>query len=159
MEQDLNNIKNSNIESIDSFKVEYKGQDVSKLPEFKRWYEINYQYVKDENKRRNNPEIEGSKTILTIAFCNNCLSYAICYYAGGLCTFKCYECDYCFCIGCLREQSRSDFYEPYDSTCLTGFLKGLYLRTIYRRSDLVLTSSVFHIICILFFAFFSLLYI
>ena len=64
-----------------------------------------------------------------------------------------------FCIGCLREISHIYDEDFNASLCLKGYLKAFYLRTIYRRSELDKTYSLFHLMHIIFCLFITPLYI
>lgn len=165
MEQDLNeNFKESNYESKDFFKLEHKNQNVSKFPEFKKWYEKTYQYIKEENIKRGqnyvkNYNLYTDYSLLTIAFCNNCCSYTICSSDGGFCYVKCNKCQTSFCIGCSRNQERFSKYEGDETICFKGYFKLFYLRTIYRRSELIRTCALFNFMHIIFCLFLTPLYI
>ena len=133
MEQDLN-IKE--VEVKDFFKLEYKGQNVEKTQEFQKWYKRMSIYIKEENIRcaQNyliNPNI-FSVPLLLISFCNECNSYVICSFYGDFSAIKCLKCNSFFCGGCLKKCfGVTDF-----STCLKGYIKLLYLRVIYQRTNI-----------------------
>ena len=150
MEQELNNNNDLIDEPLNKcYKVEYKNQNILELPKFKNWFQKVSQYVKNEN-IRNNYEI------LTISFCNNCLSYTICSSKLRYCTYRCNNCNYSFCLGCLREIRGGGAEETF---CLKGYLKALYLRIIYRRSNLWNISPSYHFYHIIICLFFTPLYI
>jgi len=133
MEQNLN-IRELEVE--DFFKLEYKGQNVEKTPEFKNWYKIMNNYVKEENIRLSqyyltNPNVYGLPLLL-ISFCNECNSYVICSFSQEYSNIKCSKCNSHFCGGCLKKcLDGNDFL-----TCLKGYLKLLYLRIIYQRTSI-----------------------
>jgi hypothetical protein len=97
--------------------------------------------------------------ILTIEFCENCLSYTICSLGEGFSEVECNKCKQCFCIGCSRKMQKISEYDNEYTVCLKGYLKSFYLRTINRRSELVRTCACFHIIHIIFCLFITPLYI
>ena len=167
MEQDLNEFKNDNFENNNFFKLEYKNQDVTNKEEYKKWYKSAKEYIKKENLKRAKDYIDSvdnynmslDTSILTIEFCENCLSYTICSLGYGFSNVICNKCKECFCIGCSRKMQKSPKYGNDDSICLKGYLKAFYLRAINRRSDLVITSACFHIMHILFCLFITPLYL
>ena len=149
---DIEDTKDSNI-----FKCQYKNQNLSKLPEFKEWYNKKKKYIEQVNKirgprnRENYNKHDLSERHLIISFCPYCNSYSICYIKSlSYSLVKCNKCKEIFCIGCLREP-----LEKYDETvCLKGFLIILYYRIKDRRSDNVHFGPLlyfFHIITCLFF--------
>ena len=160
MEQDINDLRKENHEDNNFFKVEYKNQDVSKLPEFIKWYENTYQYVNNENiqisKEHNNNYYHN---LLTIGFCDNCLSYVMCWARSEFCYVKCNECNTRFCIGCSRKQEIFDDDSSDHTICIKGYFKLFYLRAIYRRSELIRTIPLFYILHIIFCLFLTPLYI
>ena len=87
--------------------------------------------------------------MLTIEFCDNCISYTICSLSKSLCYIKCNRCQEEFCIGCSVKK-QIDEYRDNETVCLKGYIKGLYLRIINRRSELVNTCFLFHIMHIIF---------
>ena len=151
MEQDLNDFCNTDNNENYYFKLEYKDQDVFKLPKFQKWYSEALQYVKKQN-------INGREKLLSISFCNKCLSYVICSSALQFSTYKCNNCNSYFCLGCLKEISR-DTGGAEETFCLKGYLKSLYLRIIYKRSDLPAISPLFAFLHILFCLFITPLYL
>ena len=167
MEQDLNEFKYENFENNDWFKLEYKNQDVKNKEEYKKWYKSAKEYIKKENLKRAKDYIDNvdnynmhlDTSILTIEFCENCLSYTICSLANRFSNVICNKCKECFCIGCSRKMQKSQNYINEDTLCLKGYLKAFYLRAINRRSDLVITCACFHIMHIIFCLFITPLYI
>ena len=161
MEQDLNTFKNYDFEIKDYFQIEFKGQNVKNTPEFKKWYEGAEKYIKRENNRRKekyiNETVLFDHNILTIEFCEKCLSYTICSLKNIFSYVICNRCKEEFCIGCsLRQKNR---YNKDDSTCLKGYLKGLYLRIINRRSEIIVAEALFNIMHIIFCLFFTPLFL
>ena len=167
MEQDLNEFKNDNFENNDFFKLEYKNQDVTNKEEYKKWYKSAKEYVKKENLKRakdfidnfDNYNIHLETGILTIGLCENCLSYTVCSLKSGFSYVVCNKCKQCFCIGCSRKMQKSSQYGIECTICLKGYLKAFYLRTINRRSDLVITCAYYHIMHIIFCLFITPLYL
>ena len=165
MEQDLNEFKNDNFENNDCFKLEHKNQDVSNKEVFKKWYKSTKEYVKKENLRRSKDFVVNINRfsmdyrILTIEFCENCLSYTICSLGADFSNVVCSKCKECFCIGCSRKLQKISQYRNEYTVCLKGYLKSFYLRTINRRSDLVRTCTCFHIMHIIFCLFITPLYL
>ena len=157
MEQNLNN----EIETdLISFQVEYKDQKVKNLPSFKTWYERANSYVKDINKKNiklPKKMFRSSKTVklLTISFCNNCNSYSICSICNKLSLITCQKCYKEHCPGCLRLMD----FEGEPGSCLKGYCKLLYIRTIYGRSCLESTNIFYNIIFIFIFLIFTPFYI
>ena len=158
MEQELNTFRNQNGENTDFFKVEYKNQDVNKFPEFRKWYKKTYQYIKNENIRRGKAHDVHNGKILIIAFCDICLSYVICSVGKTFCYIECNKCKTFFCIGCARKQQKF-LHGGDDTVCIKGYFKSFYLRAYYRRSSLVVTHPLFHIMHIILCLFFTPLYI
>ena len=142
MEQELNEDKHNDENAY--FKVDYKNQDVSKIPAFKNWYERTDKYIKNENIARGKAHDIYNDHILIIEFCDTCLSYVICSYEGQLSYIKCTKCQTYFCIGCSRKQQRFNKYHGDETLCIKGYLKLFYLRIIYRRSELIRTHPIFH---------------
>ena len=161
MEQELNTFKNYDFEIKDYFQIEFKGQNVKNTPEFKKWYEGEEKYIKRENNRRKEKYIDETvlfdHNILTIEFCEKCLSYTICSLNNSFSYVICNRCKEEFCIGCPLRRKNRDVEDI--STCLKGYLKGLYLRIINRRSELVVTMALFHIMHIIFCLFFTPLFL
>lgn len=151
MEQNLNNEFETDFYF---FKLQYKEQKVENLSIFQKWYEIANNYIKDINKK--NIPIEkkripfrlhpGAK-LLTISFCNNCLSHVICIVETKLSLIRCTKCNKSLCPGCLRLYTDDD----KGTYCLSGYFKLLYIRTINGRTWLESSSIIKNIIYILFF--------
>ena len=163
MEIDLNEYKNDNYKINDYFQLEHKNQDVKNKPEFKNWYEKTYEYVKKENLQRTQNYIKhyslySDYSILTIEFCDKCMSYTVCSLKRDFSNVKCNKCNEVFCLGCSRIPTKFSEYYYDDTTCLRGYLKGYYLRFIYRRSELIRTCACFNIMHIIFCLFFTSLY-
>ena len=166
MEQDLNEFKNDIFENNDCFKLEHKNQDVTNKEEFKKWYKSAKEYIKKENLKRSKDYIENIDNyhvnvetgILTIEFCEKCLSYTI-FTLEGFSSTICSKCKECFCIGCFRKMKKTSQYRNADTICLKGYLKSFYLRTINRRSELIRTFACFHIMHIIFCLFITPLYL
>ena len=151
MEQDLVESKNENLGINDYFKLEYQNQDVKNKPEFKKWYKN----IKEEINKEN---LERNRDLLTIGFCMNCMSYTICSIIDfSHCFVKCNICKKVFCIGCL--QDNNPCFTIVNTFCLKGFLKVLYLRIIYRRSEFGRTNICFQIMHIIFCLFMTPLYL
>ena len=165
MEPDLNEFKNDNFENNDCFKLEHKDQNVTKKEEFKKWFKTAKEYVKKENLRRSKDYIKNffhynnDYSILTIEFCEKCLSYTICSLRGGFSNVVCSKCKECFCIGCSRKMQKTSENNIEETVCLKGYLKSFYLRTINRRSELERTCICFHIMHIIFCLFITPLYL
>ena len=107
MEQELNAFKNDDFETKDYFQLEFQGQKVKKTLEFKKWYEGAKKYIIKENDRRKTSYIQDKLSypyILTIEYCNKCLSYTICSSKGDFSYIKCNRCNEEFCIGCSRKK-------------------------------------------------------
>ena len=159
MEQGLNENKDLGDEQKHLYKLEFPNQNVTRSPEFKKWYSKTFLYIKSENSRI--AKLSNSLDdhhLLAISLCNKCNCYVICSSAGGHCAYRCSLCNTSFCIGCLKEQRRESDYIGDDTICIKGFLKGLYLRTIFKRSELVGFNRLFqiiHIILCLFLPFIS----
>jgi hypothetical protein len=157
MEQDLND-NNDYYENNDFFKLEYANQDVSNREEFRNWYNNAKEYVKKINLKRskdyieniNNPIFRSEISILTIEFCENCLSYTICSLRKGFSNAICNKCKECLCIGCSRKMPKINNVRYENTLCLKGYLKSLYLRVINRRSILRRTNACIHIMHIIF---------
>ena len=167
MEQDLNEFKNDNFENNDSFKLDHKNQEVKNKEEFKKWYKSAKEYTQKENLKRGKDYIENignyhihvETSILTIEFCEKCLSYTICYLGRGFSDVVCNKCKECFCIGCSRKMQKISEYRYEDTVCLRGYFKSFYLRAINRRSELIRTCACFHIMHIIFCLFITPLYL
>lgn len=160
MEIELNEYREQN-NSIDSFKLEYKGQDVHKLPEFRKWYEKAYQYVKNNNRRTD-------EYLLTIGYCDTCLSYVIFKLLYSYSYAKCIKCNTYSCLGCSRKQEKYDGYDYHinnggwhcdNTVCIKGYLKSFFLRAIHRRTNFGRTNPKFYIVHIIFCLFFTPSYI
>ena len=146
MEQDLIYDKNEILGTNNYFKVTYFNQDVKNKPEFKKWY-------KNLKEEINKDNFESNRSLLTIGFCMNCMSYTICSIMDfSYCYAICSKCKKTFCVGCL--QDNNSCYNIADATiCLKGFLKVFYLRIIYRRSQFQrakISYKIMHIILCLF---------
>ena len=159
MELDLIPCKNENLGVNEFFKLEYKNQDVKNKPEFKKWYKNTKEYINKENLKRSNvfmkPDFnEEDYKILIIEFCRRCMSYTISsIHVNSFCYARCNKCKQNFCIGCLRDLNNSCCEDVNSSICLKGYLKGFYLRIIYRRSIITETNTcyiIMHIILCLF---------
>ena len=96
---------------------------------------------------------------MTIQFCENCLIYTLCSLGTLFSYIKYNNCNEEFCIGCSKKRLKYGDGDGDDSICLKGYIKAFYLRIIYRRSDLVITSPVFHVMHIIFCLFFTPLFI
>ena len=158
MEQDLNEFKNDDFENKNYFQMEFKGQNVKNTLEFQKWYKDAKIYIKKENENRKQLYIKnnyyGDISILTIEFCDKCLSYTLCSLSRSFSYIKCNKCNEEFCIGCSRKRRIGG-----ENVCLKGYLKGLYLRFINRRSELVVTIFLFYIMHIIFCLFFTPLFL
>ena len=163
MEQNLNTTQNDEFEIKNFFQIEYKGQNVTNSLEFKKWYDSAINYIKNENKRRKEAYIRDGyireSRILTIQFCENCLIYTLCSLGTLFSYIKYNNCNEEFCIGCSKKRLKYGDGDGDDSICLKGYIKAFYLRIIYRRSGLVITSPVFHVMHIIFCLFFTPLFI
>ena len=153
MEQDLNGFEEINLKY---FKLEHANQDVHKLEKFKNWVKDANIYIKKENNRRGHYDDHNpDNSILLISLCKKCQSYSICSFTREFSCIKCTNCNNHFCIGCLWE-------EPFDyegTLCLKGFLKLLYLRTIYRKSGLCSSNILINLTFIIFSLLFTPLYL
>ena len=163
MEQDLNTFKNDDFENKDYFQIEFKGQNVNNTPEFKKWYKSAEKYIKRENNQRKEKYIHETvlfdHDILTIEFCEKCLSYTICSLNKAFSYVKCNRCKEEFCIGCLLKRRKYNTNDKDETTCLKGYLKGLYLRIINRRSEIIAAEALFNIMHIIFCLFFTPLFL
>ena len=92
MEIEFNEKRELNNEK-DSFKLEFRGQDVHKLPEFRKWYEKVNQYVENNNRMPDN-------YLLTIGYCDTCLSYVIFKLFYSYSYAECTKCNTYSCLGC-----------------------------------------------------------
>ena len=166
MEQDLIETKNENLGINDYYKLEYKNQDVKNKPEFKKGYKNAKEYIHKEKLKRSKHDAEKGfdvnydYRILTIVFCEKCMSYTIFSIMGySYCYAECNICKDKFCIGCLKEISHTYDEDFNSSICLQGYLKAFYLRIIYRRIGVERTNACFFIMHILFCLFITPLYI
>ena len=155
MEQELNQFQEN---ELNYFKVEHKNQNVKKIEEFQKWYENANKYVKSENLKRGHwssfHNVDNS--LLIISFCNNCQSYAICDFTEGYSYIRCTHCNYFFCAGYSREENSDN---DRGTLCLKGYIKLLYLRIKYRRSDILGFNAFIVIIHALFCLLFTPLYL
>ena len=120
-------------------------------------------YVKEENIKiaqeyLTNPN-SYSTPILLISFCNKCNSYVMCSLYEDFSNISCLKCNSHFCGGCLKKCfDGNDF-----STCLKGYIKCLYLRIIYQRTNIYEFDKsymcLYYILHILFCLFLTPLYI
>ena len=149
MEQELNQF---NEKYLNYYKPQFKNQNVNKNPEFNEWYKNAVKYIEKENKKRGlysdkNPD----DNLLTISFCNDCNCYSICSFSREYSYIECSNCNSRFCIGCKRPIISIN---DDSSLCFRGYIKLLYIRTIYRRSGRFASSDSFNtflvILCILF---------
>ena len=164
MEQDLNKFKNDDFENKNYFQIEFKGQNVKNTLEFQKWYEDAKIFIKKENENRkqlyiNDYDYYGDISILTIEFCDKCLSYTLCSLSSSFSYIKCNKCNEEFCIGCSRKRRKLTIDRGEENVCLKGYLKGLYLRFINRRSELVITYFFDYILHIIFCLFFTPLFL
>ena len=118
------------------------------------------EYVKKENLKNikdyiNNHSIYFDYNLITIAFCEKCLSYIICSLRGD----KCNKCKEFFCAGCSSKIQKVSEYNYEDMLYLKGYLELFYLRTINRTSELVRICACFHIMHIIFCLFFTPLFL
>lgn len=141
MEQNLTYFEEQG--NLKLFKLEHENQDVHNLPSFKKWLKKANEYVDKENKIKN---IYGAK-IYTICFCKRCNGYSICYFTFELSCVTCSNCDYHFCSGCSFEEKKKEY--DRGSLYLKGFLKLLYIRTIYKKFVLRETYIGFNILFII----------
>ena len=102
----------------------------------------------------NNHSIYFEYNLITIEFCEKCLSYIICSLRGD----KCNKCKECFCAGCSSKIQKVSEYNYEDTLYLKVYLKLFYLRTINKRSEFVRTCAYFHIMHIIFCLFLTPLY-
>jgi len=162
MEQDLNTFKNDNFKNQNFFQIDHKGQNIRNNLEFKKWKEDAQNYIRRVNKQRKEAYISnhfyGDKSMLTIEFCDNCISYTICSLSKSFCYIKCNKCQEEFCIGCSRKKQYNEERDN-ETICLRGYLKGLYLRIINRRSELVIAYFFDYILHVLFCLLFTPLFI
>ena len=160
MEQNLNT---QEVVVEDCFKLEFKGQNVEKTPEFKKWYKRMSNYIKEENIRRAQDYLTKDNAyecpLLLISLCNECNSYTLCSFKQDYSVINCLKYDSLFCGGCLKKCFTSLDY----STCLKGYLKVLYLRIIYQRTNIndfnKSNMPLYYILHILFCLFFTPIYI
>ena len=149
----------------DYYKLDFNGQNVEKLPSFKKWYENRLKEIKLENERRskidewaNNFDRTTDLRILCIFYCRNCTSYVTCSYKNDFSCVECNKCKTVFCPGCNYIKSKENQY--YDeSTCLKGYWKLWWLRAKNCRSDLVASCLLFYIMHVIFCIFFTPLYL
>lgn len=141
MEQDLTYFGEEG--NLKLFKLEHENQDVHNFPTFQKWLKKANEYVDKENKIKN---IYGAD-IYIICFCKRCNGYSICYFTFELSCVTCSNCDYHFCSGCSFEEKKEKYGRG--SLCLKGFLKLLYIRTIYKKSLLRETYIGFNILFII----------
>lgn len=157
MEQDLNEFNDySNFENYKFYRLEYKNQEIKNKKEFKKWYESAKNYVRKVNFKK---EAHNLNDFLTIEFCDNCLSYTICSIKASFSYVECTQCKENFCIGCSRKRIKFSDISFDETTCLKGYLKSLYLRIIYRRSDFETTYALLNILHIFFCLFLTPLYL
>ena len=119
------------------FKLQFVGQNVKNNPEFTKWYNDTNKKLKEENLRIKYEALikdDGfhSTVLYIISFCPYCNSYSVCSYDSGFCFIICENCYTQFCIGCYKKATNINEF----SGCLRGYIKLLYLRTIYKRSYL-----------------------
>jgi len=114
---------NDSYENNDFFKLEYRNQDVLNKEEFRNWYNNAKKYIKKENLKRSKDYIENidnnnihvETSILTIEFCENCLSNTISSLRKGFSNAICSNCKECFCIGCSRKMLQI-YNNKYENT-------------------------------------------
>ena len=153
MEQDLNEFEEINLKY---FKLEHANQDVHKLEKFKNWIKDAKIYVEKENKRRGHYNGHTpDDSILLISLCKKCQSYSICSFRREYSCIECTNCHNHFCVGCFWEEP----YNEEGTSCLKGYLKLLYIRTIYRKSGLSKSNILINIIFIIFSLLFTPLYL
>ena len=162
MEQDFNEFKDDIFEHKNYFETDFKGQKVKNTIKFQTWYDGAKKYVKKENNKRKQLFISETGytdiSILTIEYCDKCLAYTICSLTSDD-YIKCNRCHEEFCIGCSRKRQKIDEYSGEETTCLKGYLKGLYLRIINRKSELVEANPLFYVMHIIFCLFFTPLFL
>ena len=145
MEQEIK-LNEDNENNLNCFKLEYKGQNVENIPQFQKWYEDTNKRIQKQNleSKRNYLRNDFCDTVLLIiSFCPYCDSYSVCSYDDGYCFIKCENCKTEFCIGCYFKKN---FKYNYNQTiCLKGYFKLLFLRTIYRRSELCVGKPIFYL--------------
>ena len=105
-------------ESIDKdyFKIDYENQDVTNLPEFKKWYEQANKLCKTKN-------LESKNELFTIGLCKTCSGYTICSIGLSYCFIECIKCKTEFCIACNKKRYEEMLYHCEGSICLKGYLK------------------------------------
>ena len=127
----------------DYFKIDYENQDVTNLPEFKKWYEQANKLCKTKN-------LESKNELFTIGLCKTCSGYTICSIGLSYCFIQCIKCQTEFCIACNKKRCKEKLYHCEGSICLKGYLKVLYLRIINRRTGIPETRPLFFILHIFF---------
>lgn len=135
-------------QNLNCFKLQYVGQNVEKVQEFKNWYNFTNQKIAKENIRNKNEYLKRnnlSTELLLISFCPYCCSYSVCSYKKGYCIITCKNCYTNFCVGCYQNKLK---YQEF-SVCLKGYIKLLYLRIKYRRLEPNMGTSFFYFIQIL----------
>ena len=149
----------------DHYEPEYDGQNIEKLPSFKKWYKNRLREIKIENKRRseinvmrydyhNRPDIR----LLCIFYYRNCKTYTTCYYDGEISCRKCGKCKKKFCPGCNYILPERHILAG-DTACLKGYWILWWLRTKNCRSDLVESRLLYYIMQLILCIFFTPLYL
>ena len=149
------------INEDDSFKLDYKGQDVHKLPEFNKWYENANEYVKNNNRIID-------EHLLTIGYCDTCLSYVIFKLIYTYSYAKCTKCNTYSCLGCYRKMEKYDGYDHHidnagfrcdNTVCIKGYFKSYFLRAIHRRTNYGRSYPKYYFLQVIFCLFCTPLYI
>ena len=133
----------------DYFKLDYNNQDITRLSEFKKWYEEANEICKNKNVQYSTVRDYNVDKLFTIALCKKCSSYTICSIGFRYCFIICTKCKTEFCIGCYKERKNEYGYYREGSVCLKGYFKLLYLRIINRRLGEPYTRPLFFILQIL----------
>lgn len=137
-----------NEHNLNYFKLQYESQNIEKTQEFQKWYnETNIRITKEniESKREYLENGYKETVLLLISFCPYCCSYSVCSYDEGFCFITCSNCHTEFCVGCYHKCFNEDDF----SVCPKAYLKLLYLRIIYKRSELGIGNYLFYFIHIL----------
>ena len=135
-------------------KSEYIGQDITKSPSYKKWYENCKKKVIAENERRSKITLMDlwendllDNRFLWIFYCPNCTNYCTCSsYDLSLSFVECNKCKTVFCPGCNFIITGHGAY----TICLKGFFKLWWLRVKYQRVGLINSNLCYYIMHIMF---------
>ena len=151
MEKDLIDRNEQLLE--DYYKLDFDGQNVEKLPSFKKWYKKSLEEIKTKNNDNQKDEI------FCISFCPNCISYTTCCHKYHYSLVKCLKCMKLFCPACKYISNEMEGHLQF-SFCLKGYWMLWWLRAKNCKAGVFDGPKfIFYILHVIFCIFFTPFYL